>query len=249
MKLTLVKKVSEAKGTVSYYWKPEKSVTWLPGQYYYFTLPKLNYEDSRGATRHFTISSSPTEENIVLTTRIREESGYKKTLDEIKIGETVEGDGPSGTFILDEEKSEPQIFLAGGIGVTPFRSFIKFAVYNGFKTPFHLIYASSLPEEIVFRKELESWAKANENFKLLLTVSKPEEPKRNLPAGRQEWTGNVGRIDEKLITKAMKGWNLNIKNTTFWVCGPPPMVSAMEETLEKLKISSDKITTEKFTGY
>lgn len=242
MKLTLVKKVSEAKGTKSYYWKPEKKVMWLPGQYYYFTLPKLTDNDARGATRHFTISSSPTEEHIVLTTRLREESGYKKTLDETKIGESIEGDGPTGTFILDQEQSEPQIFLAGGIGITPFRSFIKFALDNGYKTPIYLIYSNSLPEEIVFRKELENWTNKMENFKLLLTVSKSKE-------SSEKWTGSVGRIDEKLIMNAVKNWNLDIKNTTFWVCGPPPMVSAMEGFLEKLKIAPDNIITEKFTGY
>ncbi len=242
MKLILVKKVPEASGTKSFHFKPEKEVNWLPGQYYYFTLPKLNYEDLRGSTRHFTISSSPTEKNIVLTTRMRQESGYKKTLDEIKDGEAIEGDGPSGTFILDEEKDEPQVFLAGGIGVTPFRSFLKYSFDKNLKTPFFLIYSNSHTEEIAFKKELEGWVKTNPNFKLLLLVSKPEESK-------EKWSGTTGRIDGNLIQKALKDWNLDLKNVNFWISGPPAMVSGVEQELWRLNIPSDNIQSEKFTGY
>jgi len=131
MKLALVKKEDVAKGTKSFYWEPEKKVNYLPGQYFYYTLPKLNYDDPRGPTRHFTISSSPTEDNLLrLTTRIRPESAYKKTLDELKIGDTVSGEGPSGTFILDEHEKGPHVLIAGGIGITPFRSFIKYNIDN-----------------------------------------------------------------------------------------------------------------------
>ena len=104
MKLKLIKKILEAKGTKSFFWEPEKTVGYLPGQYYYFTLPALKYPDPKGATRHITISSSPTEGNLLrLTTRIREESGYKKTLDGLPIGAEIEGEGPNGTFVLDQD--------------------------------------------------------------------------------------------------------------------------------------------------
>jgi len=106
MQLKLVNKIDEARGTKSFFWEPEIKVDYLPGQYFYYTLPELKFPDSRGATRHFTISSSPTEGNqLRLTTRIREESGYKKTLDELPIGSIVEGEGPNGTLILDENEN------------------------------------------------------------------------------------------------------------------------------------------------
>src|SRR3989344_6788227 len=164
MQLKLVKKVTEARGTKSFFWEPEKPVDWLPGQYYYFTLPKLNYPDARGATRHITISSSPTEGKLLrLTTRIRQESGYKKTLDTLAIGDVIEGEGPNGTLILDEnEKGKSHIFLAGGIGITPFRSFIKYNIDKNLKIPMYLIYSNSVPGEIVFKKELDTWA---QNYK------------------------------------------------------------------------------------
>ncbi len=242
MKLTLTKKILEAKNTISLYFKCEKKIDWLPGQYFYYTLPTLNYPDPKGSTRQFTIASSPTEDTMILTTKLREDSGFKKTLNEIQIGQTVEGDGPSGTFILDQEKHMPQVFLAGGIGITPFRSFIKYAIDKAYKTPIFLLYSNSTPEEITYKNELDPWAKTNPNFKIIYTISKPEESKI-------KWTGNVGRIDSKTILEASTNFGFDIKNTTFWVCGPPPMVTTMEQILWKLKISTDNIVSEKFTGY
>src|SRR3989304_2629038 len=98
MKLTLVEIKDEAKGTKSFFWKPENPVSYIAGQNFYLPLPTLKYPDPRGATRHFTLSSSPTEGEILRqTTRIREESGYKKTLNELTVGSVIEGEGPNGT--------------------------------------------------------------------------------------------------------------------------------------------------------
>ena len=101
MRLVLVDKKTEAEGTKSFFFEPEEIVSYLPGQYFYFTLPKLKFPDERGDTRHFTLSSSPTEgKTLRITTRVREESGFKKTLDELPFGSNLEGRGPNGTFYI-----------------------------------------------------------------------------------------------------------------------------------------------------
>lgn len=239
MKLKLVEKREEAKGTKSFFWEPEHEVNWQAGQYYYYTIEKLKYPEPRGNTRHFTISSSPTEGNILrLTTRIREESGYKKTLDELPIGSVVEGAGPNGTFIMDEMEEGPHVFIAGGIGITPFRSMIKYAIDSKLDHKFTLIYSSSVPEEIAFRKELEDWARTWPNLSLAITVSHPEESK-------EKWTGLTGRVDDKMIKEVTKG----LVKPTYWLCGPPAMIDAMETVIGKMGITSDKVRSEKFTGY
>lgn len=239
MKLKLIEKRDEAKGTKSFFLQPEKPVTWFAGQYYYFTISDMKYPDSKGNTRHFTISSSPTEGNLIrLTTRIREESGYKKTLDELPLGAEIDGEGPNGTFILDENSSDSNVFIAGGIGITPFRSIIKYVVDKNLLIPIHLIYSNSVPEEITFKKELEEWSTSHPNIKTDLTISHPEESK-------EPWPGLTGRIDDVLIQKLVS----NIEKSIFWVCGPPPMIDAIEQVLGKLKITSDRIHSEKFTGY
>ena len=159
MQLQLVKKVDEARGTKSFFFNivdgylSEEKLSWEPGQYIYITLPYLNYPDERGDTRHFTISSSPTEGDLIrITIRIRQESGYKKTLDELPIGSEVEGKGPQGTFLFDS-KIEYNIFLAGGIGITPFRSIIKNVIDDKQKqkTNIHLIYSNS-DNDFIFKK-------------------------------------------------------------------------------------------------
>lgn len=238
MKLKLINKKREAENTKSFLFEPEKGFDFLPGQYFYFTLPDLKYEDGRGATRHFTIASSPTEgKNIFIATRMRKSSGFKKTLDELGIGSLIQGEGPSGTFIVDENEPGPHVFLAGGIGITPFRSIIKYAIDKKLQQPMHLIYSNSTPEQIAFRKELEKWTKENNHFKLDMTVTKSE--------GKSGWKGLTGRIDEAMIKKLVD----DTSESTFWVCGPPAMVDGMEKALGKLRITSDKVRSEKFSGY
>lgn len=240
MKLKLTDKKDEASGTKSFFFEPEEKIDWLPGQYFYITLPKLTHEDPRGNTRHVTNSASPTEGNLVrITTRVRKESGFKQSLDELPVGSEIEGKGPNGIFTIDEKTTGSHIFLAGGIGITPFRSIIKYALDKNLGINMNLVYSNSLPEEIALRKELEGWT-SNQNFKLYMTISKPEESK-------EKWDGLTGRIDENLINKLFT--KEDIQKSTFWVSGPPAFVDAMEEMLGKMRIPVENIRTEKFTGY
>lgn len=239
MKLKLVEKKDEAESTKSFFWEPEKQVQYLPGQYYYFTLPELKYPDPRGSTRHFTLSSSLTEGNLLrFTTKIREQSGFKKSLNKLPIGTLIDGEGPNGTFILEDKNPGPHVFIAGGIGITPFRSMIKNVSDKNLDTEINLIYSNSTPEEIAFRKELLDISSLHKNIQINLTISHPEE-------SHEEWTGNIGRIDENLIAKLVP----DVSKPTWWICGPPPMIDAMSQVLEKLNIPMGHVKTEKFTGY
>lgn len=239
MKLKLVGKKEEAKDIKSFFWEPETKVSYLPGQFYYFTLINLKYPDTRGPTRHFTLSSSPKEGDILrFTTKIREESGFKKTLDELRIGDFIKGEGPNGSFVLEDSDFGPHIFIAGGIGIAPFRSMIKNVSDKKINTQIILIYSSSTPEEICFKNELVEISTLHKNIKVYFTVSHPEESSK-------KWSENVGRIDEKLIKKLV----MDINKPTWWICGPPLMVGAIEQILEKLSIPPSQIKTEKFTGY
>lgn len=232
----------EAKGTKTFIFEKPRGFTYKAGQYMYWTLPELKYPDSRGSIRHFTLSSSPTEDFLSITIRIREESGYKKTLDEAQPDYEVIARGPEGVFILEDENTTlPQIMIAGGIGITPFRSMAKYAADKGLPIPIHIIYSNSIPEEIAFRKEFDELMVKNPNLKITHTVTKPEESK-------EPWTGFTGRINEELIRKLIPDTR-HLKSGIFWLCGPPPMVSALEEVLEKLQVPQDKIKIEKFTGY
>lgn len=241
-KLKLQDKLDEAKGTKTFIFEKPRGFTYKAGQYMYFTLPKLKYPDSRGNTRHFTLSSSPTEDFLSITVRIRKESGYKKTLDSLEPGYEIPAQGPQGVFVLENESTqEPQVMLAGGIGITPFRSIAKYATDKGLPIPIHIIYSNSIPEEITFRKEFDELMIKNPNLKVTHTITKSEE-------SQEPWTGLTGRINEDLIRKLIPDtWHP--KPETFWLCGPPQMVSALEEVLEAMQIPQERIRIEKFTGY
>lgn len=159
-------------------------------------------------------------------------------MNELALGSVIEGEGPNGTFVLDESEKGPFVFLAGGIGITPFRSIMKFATDKKLPIPMHLIYSNSIPEEIAFRKEMDELSKINPNIKVDMTVSKPEESKEN-------WEGITGRIDENLIRKLVPDVSVPI----FMVSGPPAMVDAVEQTLGKLGLGAGRVRSEKFTGY
>lgn len=232
MKLTLVKKTDEARGTKSFFWQPERPINYRPGQYLYYTITSLKYPDPRGTTRHFTLSSSPTEGNLLrLTTRVREESGYKKTLDELPIAAVVDGEGPNGLFVFDEKETITSVFIAGGIGITPFRSMVRYVADKKLTNPIYLIYSNS-DEDFVFKKELDEISAAHQNIKIRYVV-----------------TGVEGHLDQPKINEIIGNWKLEIGSLTWWLCGPPPMIDAMEKVLGETGITSNNIRSEKFTGY
>ncbi len=232
MELILVKKEEINKGSVSFTFNRPTNFIFEAGQYVYITLPKLNYPDERGETRHFTISSSPTEnEGLTITTKIREESGYKKTLNELPIGSVVEARGPQGFFVINERKTplSNNVFLAGGIGITPFRSIIKYEIDKNLNVPINLIYSNS-SNDYMFKEDLDMWDEKASNLKINYFDSSIE-----------------GHLDMDKLN-ALLG-TIDLKETNFWIVGPNTFVNSIEEILEKMSIPENNIKTEKFTGY
>lgn len=233
MKIKLIEKRDEAAGIKSFFWEPEKKVEYIPGQYFYFTQSSLKYPDPRGTTRHFTLSSSPTEGTVLRnTTKIRSDSGYKKSLEELPIGTVIEGEGPNGTFFLEENDPNPEIFIAGGIGITPFRSMIKYVADKNLTNQIYLLYSCTNDADFAFKKELTEIIGAHPNVHVEFFVS-----------------SKMGHLDEAKITGIVKKWGLDFTKPSWWLCGPPEMVDALEQVLSKLQIPLGKVKVEKFTGY
>lgn len=220
MKLTLVNKTDEAKDTKSFFFTSNTPFAWKAGQYLYITLDKI--------TKPFTIASSPTEKYIQITTRIRQDSKFKQNLDKIEIGQEIEARGPFGSFVL-EKNNLKNIFLAGGIGITPFRSMIKYNIDSKLNIPMYLIYSNS-DSEFVFKKELDKWQEDNDNLKIYYHNSSVS-----------------GHLDSSKLSSLLSTYY--ILHTTYYTVGPNPFVNAMEDILEELKMSEDHIKTEKFIGY
>lgn len=235
----LVKKQQETSDVWSFFWESDISFEWEPGQFLYYNL-NLPEQDARGSTRHFTIATSPTESIIQLTTKISD-SVYKQTLRSIELSTLVQGTGPRGDFVLDQERKNLQVFLAGGIGITPFRAFIKYAADKGFSTPMHLIYSNSTPEEIVFKEELRILKSEFVHLKVTHTITHPEQ-------SQTPWHGLTGRINAEMI-KNLLSTSHSLPTTVYWVCGPGQFVSGMQDELKKLNVPMDNIEIEQFSGY
>jgi len=220
--------------------KDRRVLDYIAGQYAFFDIGEV-YNDPKGPVRHFTIASSPTEEFVLISTRIRD-SPYKKRLDSLQTGTEIKVRGPLGKFTLHEDYSRPTVFLSGGIGVTPFRSMIKYATDK--KLPLRIILFDSNRNEqnILFRTDFENCSRTNENLRIIYTITSEQD------IVNKEWKGEKGKIDVAMLKRHLDPGNL--ENCLFYICGPRPMLKAMQEILaQNLRIPTERIKVEEFTGY
>ena len=226
-----------------------KTLNYNAGQFAFFDIGQV-YNDPKGPIRHFTISSSPTENFIMFSTRIRD-SPYKKRLLTLEKGAKVKFRGPEGQFVLHQDYSKYTVFLSGGIGVTPFRSMIKYATDMQLPVPIVMFDSNRDRNNILFKKEFDDWASINKNLKIIYTISEEKEEQHNEQSPlstANEWKGEYGRIDKAMILKYVDTNVLN--NSIFYICGPPSMLKSMQALLqEDLEIPKERIKIEEFTGY
>lgn len=210
-----------------------KEVNFKPGQYFFITIPKLNYDDPRGNIRHFSIVNSPLEKGIIkMATRLREQSGFKKTLRELDKGSEVTIGSVTGDFTLPKDENKELIFIAGGIGITPFISMLNYINQKKLSTKVTLIYSNRNKESTPFFDELKKLEKKNKNIKIIFIMTQDEN-----------WKGEKRRIDKELIEDYVK----NFENCTFYVAGPPSLNDAVLKTLKELGVKN--IVRENFSGY
>jgi ferredoxin-NADP reductase/nitrite reductase/ring-hydroxylating ferredoxin subunit len=221
----------------------------MAGQFAFFDIGGV-YNDPKGPIRHFTISSSPTENFIMFSTRIRD-SPYKKRLSTLEQGSAVKVKGPEGQFVLHDDYSKPAVFLSGGIGVTPFRSMIKYATDKQLPLKITMFDSNRNRESILFKKEFDEWANINKNLKIIYTISEDhgrQEQQSSSSSTVNDWNGEYGRIDKAMILKHLDTNALN--NSIFYICGPPSMLKAMQALLQdNLEIPKERIKVEEFVGY
>ncbi len=199
-----------------------------PGQYAMMDLETGDDE----SIHPLSISSSPTENFLMFSTKISG-SSFKKKFDGLKPGGKVKIKGPMGIFTLNENFKNI-IFLGGGIGITPFRNMIKYATDKKLPIKLTLLYSNKIPDEICYNEEWNIFEKQNPNLKVVSTVT--EDP---------SWQGRKGRIDEGLI----KEFCYDLSSTLFYICGPGAMVEGLSQLLKSMDIPQQNIKVEKFAGY
>ncbi len=133
------------------YFQPDKKLSFLAGQYLELTLPHP-HPDSRGVRRFFTIASSPTEPEVMITSKfVAGGSTFKKTLLAMSKSQKLFANGPAGEFVLPKNPYIKLAFVAGGIGITPFRSMAKFLADREEKRDIVLLYAASSDQDFLFK--------------------------------------------------------------------------------------------------
>lgn len=233
--LRLVESRPEATDTMAFRFQADGLPRAVAGQY---LLVKLDAPgDARNGSRSFTMANAPSEPHVLIVTRIRSASPFKLRLASMKPGDTMEARGPMGKFTL-HQGAAPTLFLAGGIGITPFRSMIKDAIDSGRTAPVTLLVSDRTPEMIPFRKEMDEWAAAHPWLALHRTVTRPGE-------SGQPWAGRVGRIDPSWIQEC----SADLGHAIAYVAGPPRFVDDMSTHLAALGFPPGRVRSERFLGY
>ena len=236
MQATVKEKQEIAKGTLLVTFDLQgEEVDFQPGQYFFVTLPDLGYQDERGLRRHITVVTSPNEKGVLgLATRLRD-TAFKNTLREVSVGAEVEVEPPKGKFVLPEDTSRPLVFIAGGIGITVFRSMLLYIREEGLPYRVTLIYSNRDRESTAFLEELEELDRELPNFRLILTMT--DDP---------EWSGETRRVDATFCKEHVEG---DLNQYTFMVAGPPAMAEGVQAELAEAGVDEANVTADSFSGY
>ncbi len=236
--LPLTERRAVAEGTMSFTFDLEgQNFPFKPGQYNSVTIPNPLHQDVEGSTRPFSIASSPRDPFLLIATRMRG-SAFKRTLAEVPFGTRVNFNGPMGSFTLPQNAANPLVFIAGGIGITPFRSMIKHAAEDKLPHALTLIYSNRIPQEAPFLEEFYGWERESATFRFIPTMTRPE-------AAKQKWTGRTGYVDAAFLRETLEG----LDRFVFYAAGPPGMVDGVAQALAEAGVAEDQIRTEQFSGY
>ena len=235
--LQLRNKAEVAEGTLAFSLEKPADFSFKAGQTADLTLVDPPETDAEGNTRTFSIASAPWESELLFATRLRD-SAFKRCLRDMKPGTRIKLDGPMGSFNLHKNASKPAVFLAGGIGITPFQSMAREAARQKDPHQIYLFYSNRRPEDAAFFAELDALRQQNPNFHFIGTMVEMEKSK-------QSWSGERGFIHAAMLKRHLP----ELAGPIYYAAGPPTMVAAMKEMLVKAGVDEDDVRSEDFPGY
>ena len=236
MRATIKEKREVAKGTLLVLIDLDGAeLDYRPGQYFWVELLDPPHEDDKGARRHFTAVTSPSERGVVgFCTRLRE-SAFKRSVAELPPGTAVEVEPPKGSFVLPEESDRELVFVAGGIGITPFRSMLRYIADEELPHRVTLVYSNRDRASAAFLEELEEIERGGTDLRLVLTMTEDES-----------WPGERRRIDAAFLSDQLGD---GLDGASYMVAGPPGFSKAVTAELEEAGVVPDRIATDSFSGY
>lgn len=224
-----------AEGTLAFRFEKPAGFSFKAGQAVVLELLDPPAGDGQ-KRRTFSIVSAPFESTLVIATRMRD-SAFKRALKMLPDGAGIKLAGPIGQFTL-ADAARPAVFIAGGIGITPFMSMLRQAAKDRSSQPLVLLYSNRRPEDAAFLGELQELARQNSNFRLVATMT-------DMSNSSRKWDGETGFVNADLVKRAAGG----LAAPAYYVVGPPAMAEAMQETLRGAGVGEGNILTEEFYGY
>lgn len=216
----------------------DQDLEFLPGQYLSITLPEMFYTDSRGNIRYFSMSSSPSDKTLFSIVTRWSASAYKKSLMRLGFGREVILGNVSGQLILPASQDKQVVMIAGGMGITPFMSMVRWLneqIKNKqWLYQVTLIYINRNEESTPFLPELKTYHKKVDNFKLHLAMTQ-----------QTDWTGDNRTVNHEMIKEQVDDY----KQAHYLVAGPPGFVMHTANNFDKLGLKPEQYILEEFIGY
>ena len=234
MRATVAETREVAKGTLQVLFAVDDYPEYRPGAYFWVELPDRGDNDEKGLRRHITLVTSPTETGVVgLTTRLRD-TAFKRTLAALELGDEVEVEEPKGSFLLPENTDAEYVFVAGGIGITVFRSMLRYVADTGEPYRVTLVYSNRDRESTAFLDELDDLESRIPGLRVVLTMT--DDP---------GWEGETRRLDADVLAELAGGH----EDKTYFVAGPPGMVEGVSDSLLAAGVPDERVVAGKFSGY
>ena len=235
--LTLKDKIQLAPDIYDFVFTPSRQLAFAPGQYMEWTLGHAD-PDSRGNRRYFTLASSPTEAQLRLGIKFYpQSSSYKQAMLAMDENAEIKASQLAGEFVLPRNVRQKCVFIAGGIGITPFRSMIKYLMDTHQRRPLVLFFVAKTADELVYRDVFDQ-ARREVGLKTIYAITDPARS----PKG---WQDQVGRLTPQLLKAEVPDY----RKCLFYISGPKSMVDAFKELLHQLHVDDDHIKTDFFPGF
>ncbi|TIS55850.1 MAG: hypothetical protein E5W91_20955 [Mesorhizobium sp.] len=231
--LTLERIEQSAADSYDFIFRSPRKLAFEAGQYLEWTL-SLDRADNRGNRRYFTVASAPTEETLRLGVKFYPAaSAFKRALRTMKPGSSIHASQLAGDFTLPTNPETKIAFIAGGIGITPFRSMLQYLLDRKEARPIIVLYGTENQKDIAYRDVLAA-ARRELGIKTIYAVARDAEPGQY-----------VGNIDERLVRAAIPDY----LERTFYISGPQAMVKALRQKLRAMGIHRSKIKVDYFPGF
>ncbi|RWB61436.1 RnfABCDGE type electron transport complex subunit D [Mesorhizobium sp.] len=231
--LTLERIEQTAVDSYDFIFRSQRKLAFQAGQYLEWTLG-LDRSDNRGNRRYFTVASSPTEQSVRLGVKFYpRSSAFKQALGTMKLGGTIHASQLAGDFTLPSDPGIKIAFLAGGIGITPFRSMLRYLIDRKEARPIVVLYGTESQEDIAYREVLGE-ARRELGIRTFHAVAKG--------ALRGQYPGY---IDARLVRLTMPDY----LERTFYISGPQAMVKALRQKLLAMGVRRSRIKVDYFPGF